>query len=73
MLFMSACGARQITEEWDELNINWHLEAFYTPFWAAYGNILLYTECDLASIAPNVMLYHCKLYKVSQRYSTLFM
>jgi hypothetical protein len=37
---LSACGARQITEEWGELNINWHLEAFcafYTPFWAAYG------------------------------------
>jgi hypothetical protein len=76
MLFMSACGARQIKEEWGELNINWHLEAFdafymYTAFWAAYGNILLYTECDLASIAPNATLYHCKLYKVSQRYSTL--
>ena len=38
---LSACGARQITEEWGELNINWHLEAFgafYTPFWAAYGS-----------------------------------
>jgi hypothetical protein len=37
---LSACGARQITEEWGELNPNWHLEAFgvfYTPFWAAYG------------------------------------
>jgi hypothetical protein len=37
---LSACGARQITEECGELNINWHLEAFgafYTPFWAAYG------------------------------------
>jgi hypothetical protein len=36
---LSACGARQMTEEWGELNINWHLEAFgafYTPFWAAY-------------------------------------
>jgi hypothetical protein len=36
---LSACGARQITEEWGELNPNWHLEAFgafYTPFWAAY-------------------------------------
>jgi hypothetical protein len=22
---LSACGARQITEEWGELNINWHL------------------------------------------------
>jgi hypothetical protein len=39
---LSACGARQITEEWGELNPNWHLEAFgafYTPFWAAYGVI----------------------------------
>jgi hypothetical protein len=29
-----------MTEEWGELNINWHLEAFgafYTPFWAAYA------------------------------------
>ena len=37
---LSACGARQMTEEWRELNINCHLEAFdafYTPFWAAYG------------------------------------
>jgi hypothetical protein len=28
-----------MTEEWGELIINWHLEAFgafYTPFWAAY-------------------------------------
>ena len=25
---LSACGARQITEEWGELNPNWHLEAF---------------------------------------------
>jgi hypothetical protein len=28
-----------MTEEWGELNINSHLEAFgafYTPFWAAY-------------------------------------
>jgi hypothetical protein len=28
-----------MTEDWGELNINWHLEAFgafYTPFWAAY-------------------------------------
>jgi hypothetical protein len=28
-----------MTEEWGELNINWHLQAFgafYTPFWAAY-------------------------------------
>jgi hypothetical protein len=28
-----------MTEEWGELNPNWHLEAFgaeYTPFWAAY-------------------------------------
>jgi hypothetical protein len=36
---LSACGARQMTEEWGELNINWHLEAFgaiYTQFWAAY-------------------------------------
>jgi hypothetical protein len=36
---LSACGVRQITEEWGELNPNWHLEAFgafYTPFWAAY-------------------------------------
>jgi hypothetical protein len=35
---LSACGARQMTEEWDELNINWHLEAFgafYTQFLAA--------------------------------------
>ena len=35
---LSACGAWQITEEWGELNPNWHLEAFgafYTPFWAA--------------------------------------
>jgi hypothetical protein len=27
-------------QEWGELNINSHLEAFgafYTPFWAAYG------------------------------------
>jgi hypothetical protein len=23
---LSACGARQITEEWGELNPNWHLE-----------------------------------------------
>jgi hypothetical protein len=22
---LSACGARQMTEEWGELNINWHL------------------------------------------------
>jgi hypothetical protein len=32
---LSACGARQITEEWGELNPNWHLEAFgafYAPF-----------------------------------------
>jgi hypothetical protein len=38
---LSACGARQMTEEWGELNINWHLEAFgafYTPFWADYGD-----------------------------------
>jgi hypothetical protein len=38
---LSACGARQITEEWGELNPNWHLEAFgafYTPFWAAMQN-----------------------------------
>jgi hypothetical protein len=31
-----------MTEEWDELNINWHLEAFdafYTQFWAAYDHI----------------------------------
>jgi hypothetical protein len=37
---LSACGARQITKEWGELNPNWHLEAFgafYTPFWAAYA------------------------------------
>ena len=37
---LSACGARQITEEWGELNPNWHLEAFgafYTPFWAGYA------------------------------------
>jgi hypothetical protein len=37
---LRACGARQITEEWGELNPNWHLEAFgafYTPFWAAYA------------------------------------
>jgi hypothetical protein len=30
-----------MTEEWDELNINWHLEAFgafYTQFWAAYDH-----------------------------------
>ena len=29
-----------MTEEWGELNINCHLEAFdafYTPFWAAYA------------------------------------
>ena len=39
---LSACGARQMTEEWGELNINWHLEAFgafYTQFWAAYGRM----------------------------------
>jgi hypothetical protein len=39
---LSACGARQITEEWGELNPNWHLEAFgafYTPFWASYGYV----------------------------------
>jgi hypothetical protein len=37
---LSACGVLQITEEWGELNPNWHLEAFgafYTPFWAAYA------------------------------------
>jgi hypothetical protein len=37
---LSACGARQITEEWGELNPNCHLEAFgafYTPFWAGYA------------------------------------
>jgi hypothetical protein len=31
-----------MTEEWDKLNINWHLEAFgafYTPFWAAYDQL----------------------------------
>jgi hypothetical protein len=31
-----------MTEEWDELNIKWHLEAFgafYTQFWAAYDHI----------------------------------
>jgi hypothetical protein len=42
---LSACGARQITEEWGELNINWHLEAFgafYTPFWAAYDFLTKY-------------------------------
>jgi L-aminopeptidase/D-esterase-like protein len=43
---LSACGARQITKEWGELNPNWHLEAFgafYTPFWAAYGLSLAHT------------------------------
>jgi hypothetical protein len=39
-IYIDYTYARQITEEWGELNINWHLEAFgafYTPFWAAYG------------------------------------
>jgi hypothetical protein len=44
---LSACGARQITEEWGETSLIqigiWkHLEAFgafYTPFWAAYDYI----------------------------------
>jgi L-aminopeptidase/D-esterase-like protein len=39
---LSFCGAQQVTDEWGELNPNWHLEAFgalYTPFWAAYGTI----------------------------------
>jgi hypothetical protein len=37
---LSACAGRQITEEWGELNPNWHFEAFgafYTLFWAAYA------------------------------------
>jgi hypothetical protein len=36
---LSACSARQMTEEWGELNINWHLEAFnlvHSTPWAAY-------------------------------------
>jgi hypothetical protein len=40
---LSACGVRKITEEWGELNPNWHLEAFgafYTPFWASYASML---------------------------------
>jgi hypothetical protein len=43
---LSACGVRQVTEEWGELNINWHLEAFgafYTQFWAAYGAPVTYS------------------------------
>ena len=40
---LSACGARQMTEEWGELNIICHLEAFgafYTQCWAAYDSTI---------------------------------
>jgi hypothetical protein len=42
-----------MTKEWGELIINWHLEAFgafYTPFWAAYGKIMLFVFANFGKL-----------------------